>query len=149
VAHAGAASGDLLVGVPRERSASDPGRRLVQRGAILLAAIALTPRGHRTWDTLRGPPLEPGHTHIPRELKLIAPTARWMASKVAAAVAAGGRPESPTLLLATFSAFAFPWAVPGFGRPGAYHALVAERRVGRPIAVLRSDHDRALHSSTA
>ena len=60
-------------------------------------------------------------------------------------MAAGGRPESLTLLLAAFSAFAFAPAVPGFGRPGAYHALVAERRVERPIAVLRSDHDRALH----
>ena len=62
-----------------------------------------------------------------------------------AAVAAGGRPESLTLLLAAFSAFAFAPAVPGFGRPGAYHALVAERRVERPIVVLRSDHDWALH----
>jgi len=35
--------------------------------------------------------------------------------------------------------------VPGFGRPGAYHAVLAERRVERSITVLRSDHDQALH----
>jgi hypothetical protein len=63
----------------------------------------------------------------------------------AAAILAGGRPESLTLLLSAFSAFAFAAEVPGFGRPGAYHPVVAEQRVARSIAVLRSDHDQALH----
>ena len=61
-----------------------------------------------------------------------------------AAVAASGRPESLTLLLAAFSAFAFAPKVPGVGGPGAYHGVVAERRVERPIIVLRSDHDQTL-----
>jgi len=60
-------------------------------------------------------------------------------------VLAGGRPESLTLLLAAFSAFAFAREVPGFGRPGAYHGLVAEPRVERSITVLHSKHDQALH----
>src|SRR5262245_30087555 len=63
----------------------------------------------------------------------------------ASAVLAGARPESLTLLLAAFSAFAFAPAVPGFKRPGVYHALVAQRRVERPIVVLRSDHGQARH----
>ena len=63
----------------------------------------------------------------------------------ATAVLAGGRPESLTLLLAAFSAFAFAREVPGFGRPGAYHGLVAEPRVARSITVLHSKHDQALH----
>jgi hypothetical protein len=57
----------------------------------------------------------------------------------ASAVLAGARPESLTLLLASFSAFAFAPAVPGSTRPGMYHALVTQRRVERPIIVLRSD----------
>jgi pimeloyl-ACP methyl ester carboxylesterase len=61
-----------------------------------------------------------------------------------AAVAAGGRPESLTLLLAAFSAFAFAPAVPGFRRRGVPRAR-GQRRVERPIVVLRSDHDWALH----
>jgi hypothetical protein len=63
----------------------------------------------------------------------------------ASAVLAGARPESLTLLLGAFSAFAFAPAVPGFKRPGVYHALVAQRRVERPIVVLRSDHGLVLH----
>src|SRR5262245_7262660 len=63
----------------------------------------------------------------------------------ASAVLAGARPESLTLLLAAFSAFAFAPAVPGFKRPGVYHALVAQRRVERPIVVLRVDHGQARH----
>src|SRR5262245_47029017 len=63
----------------------------------------------------------------------------------AAAVLAGARPESLTLVLAAFSAFAFAPAVPGFKRPGVYHALVAQRRIERPIIVLRSDHGQARH----
>jgi hypothetical protein len=45
----------------------------------------------------------------------------------AAAVLAGARPESLTLLLATFSAFAFAPAVPKGRGPGVYHALVTHR----------------------
>ena len=63
----------------------------------------------------------------------------------ASAVLAGARPESLTLLLATFSAFAFAPEVPGSKRPGVYHALVPQRRVERPIVVLHSDHDPAWH----
>jgi hypothetical protein len=61
----------------------------------------------------------------------------------AAAVLAGARPESLTLLRATFSAYAFAPAVPKGRGPGVYHALVTQRRVARPIIVLRADHDRA------
>lgn len=57
---------------------------------------------------------------------------------------AGARPESLTLLLGAFSAFAFAPEIPGFERPGFYHAVLAERRGAGPIVVLRSDHDRAL-----
>ena len=59
-------------------------------------------------------------------------------------VLGGVKPESLTLLLAAFSAFAFAPEVPGFDRPGFYCRVLAERRVAGPIAVLRSDHDQAL-----
>jgi hypothetical protein len=63
----------------------------------------------------------------------------------ASAVLAGARPESLTLLLGIFSAFAFAPAVPGFKRPGVYHALVAQRQVARPVVVLRSDHGKGVN----
>ena len=56
----------------------------------------------------------------------------------------GARPESLTLLLAAFSAFAFAPRVPGFRRPGFYHAVLADRQVQGPVVVLRSGHDTAL-----
>jgi hypothetical protein len=56
----------------------------------------------------------------------------------------GARPESVTLLLAAFSAFAFAPDIPGFDRSGFYHRVLAERRIAGPIVVLRSDHDTAL-----
>jgi hypothetical protein len=59
-------------------------------------------------------------------------------------VLGGARPESLTLLLAAFSAFAFAPEVPGFDGPGFYHRVLAERRIDGPIVVLRSDHDTAL-----
>jgi alpha-beta hydrolase superfamily lysophospholipase len=46
-------------------------RKLVtflRRGAVVLAAIALTVLGIRAWDSQRGPPLEPWHTYVPREM---------------------------------------------------------------------------------
>ncbi len=66
------------------------------------------------------------------------------AKLVTSAVLGGARPESLTLLLAAFSAFAFAPEVPRFDRPGFYCRLLAERQVQGPIAVLRSDHDTAL-----
>ncbi len=60
------------------------------------------------------------------------------------AVLGGARPESLTLLLAAFSAFAFAPEIPRFDRPGFYHHVLAERQVRGPIVVLRSDHDTAL-----
>jgi pimeloyl-ACP methyl ester carboxylesterase len=57
---------------------------------------------------------------------------------------AGARPESLTLLLAAFSAFAFAPEIPGFDRPGFYARVLAERRIAGPLVVLRSDHDTAL-----
>jgi hypothetical protein len=63
---------------------------------------------------------------------------------LASAVLGGARPQSLTLLLAAFSAFAFAPEVPGYDRPGVYHPVLAEARVGGPIVVLRSRHDRAL-----
>ncbi len=66
------------------------------------------------------------------------------AKLVASTVLGGARPESVTLLLAAFSAFAFAPEIPGFDRPGFYYRVLAERRVGGPIVVLRSDHDTAL-----
>ncbi len=66
-------------------------------------------------------------------------------AKLAASTVLGGaRPESLTLLLAAFSAFAFAPEIPGFDGPGFYHRLLAEQRVDGPIVVLRSDHDTAL-----
>jgi hypothetical protein len=66
------------------------------------------------------------------------------ATLLSSAVLGGARPESLTLLLAAFSAFAFAPEVPGFGRPGRYHRVVAERQVQGPVVVLRSDHDTGL-----
>jgi hypothetical protein len=63
----------------------------------------------------------------------------------ASAVLGSARPESLTLLLAAFSAFAFAPEVPGFRRPGVYRAVVTQRRVERPIVVVRSEHNAALH----
>ena len=60
------------------------------------------------------------------------------------AVLGGARPESLTLLLGAFSAFAFAPEIPRFDRPGFYHRVLAERQVQGPIVVLRSDHDTAL-----
>jgi hypothetical protein len=60
-------------------------------------------------------------------------------------VLGGVRPDSLTLLLGAFSAFAFAPEVPGFDeRPGVYHRVLADQQVRGPIVVLRSDHDRAL-----
>ena len=66
-------------------------------------------------------------------------------AKLVTSIALGGaRPESVTLLLAAFSAFAFAPEIPGFDRPGFYYRVLAERRIDGPIVVLRSDHDAAL-----
>ena len=66
-------------------------------------------------------------------------------AKLVTSIALGGaRPESVTLLLAAFSAFAFAPEIPGFDRPGFYYRVLAERRIAGPIVVLRSDHDTAL-----
>ena len=66
-------------------------------------------------------------------------------AKLVTSIALGGaRPESVTLLLAAFSAFAFAPEIPSFDRPGFYHRVLAERRIAGPIVVLRSDHDTAL-----
>jgi hypothetical protein len=66
------------------------------------------------------------------------------AKLVTSIVLGGVRPDSVTLLLAAFSAFAFAPEIPRYGRPGFYHRVLAERMVNGPIVVLRSDHDRAL-----
>jgi hypothetical protein len=63
---------------------------------------------------------------------------------VTSAVAGGVTPDSLTLLLGAFSAFAFAPEVPGFHRPGLYHALLDGGRLWGPIVVLRSAYDRAL-----
>jgi alpha-beta hydrolase superfamily lysophospholipase len=44
------------------------GLRILKRGAVLLAAIAVTLIAVRIYDTQRGPPLELWHTHAPPEL---------------------------------------------------------------------------------
>jgi hypothetical protein len=68
------------------------------------------------------------------------------AKLVTSAVLGGLQPESVTLLLAAFSAFAFAAEVPGYDRPGFYHRVLDERLVDGPIAVLRSEHDAALRA---
>ncbi len=66
-------------------------------------------------------------------------------AKLATSATLGGaRPDSLTLLLGAFSAFAFAPEIPGSDRPGFYHRVLAERQVHGPIVVLRSDHDAAL-----
>jgi hypothetical protein len=59
-------------------------------------------------------------------------------------VLGGAAPQSLTLLLGAFSAFAFAPEIPGFDHAGFYHRVLAERRVAGRIVVLRSDHDTAL-----
>ncbi len=66
------------------------------------------------------------------------------AKLVTSMVLGGARPDSVTLLLAAFSAFAFAPQIPRYRRPGFYHRVLAEQMVNGPIVVLRSDHDRAL-----
>ena len=66
------------------------------------------------------------------------------AKLVTSAVLGGSRPDSLTLLLGAFSAFAFAAEIPRFDRPGFYHRVLAERHVQGPVVVLRSDHDTAL-----
>ena len=58
----------------------------------------------------------------------------------------GLQARSLTLLQAAFSAFSFAPEVPDTDRPGFYHRLLAEQRVSDTIAVLYSQHDRALTS---
>ena len=45
--------------------------KLLKRGAVLLAVIALTLLAVRAFDSQRGPPLERWHTYIPRELTAV------------------------------------------------------------------------------
>lgn len=66
------------------------------------------------------------------------------AKLLTSAVLGGVRPESLVLLQAAFSAFAFAREVPGYGRPGFYHRLLADRLVSGPVVALRSVHDAAL-----
>lgn len=66
------------------------------------------------------------------------------AKLLTSAVLGGVRPQSLTLLLAAFSAFAFAPDIPSFDRPGFYHRVLEEEQVRGPIVVLRSTHDRAL-----
>jgi hypothetical protein len=66
------------------------------------------------------------------------------AKLVTSAVLGGARPQSLTLLLGAFSAFAFAPAVPGIDRPGFYHRILADEQVRGRIVVLRSRHDTAL-----
>jgi hypothetical protein len=84
------------------------------------------------WRSLSRPPL----------LHLIGHS--FGAALVTSMALGGARPASLTLLLATFSAFAFAPSIPGFRRPGFYYPVLAEGRVDGPIVVLRSNHDRAL-----
>lgn len=79
--------------------------------------------------------------HAPR-LHLIGHS--FGAKLVTSVVLGGARPDSVTLLLAAFSAFAFAPEIPRYKRPGFYHRVLAEHMVDGPIVVLRSDHDRAL-----
>jgi hypothetical protein len=66
------------------------------------------------------------------------------ASLLTAAVLAGLRPASLTLLQGVASAFAFAEHVPGTGRAGSRRRLLAGAFVDGPIAVVHSVHDRAL-----
>ena len=68
------------------------------------------------------------------------------AKLVASAVLGGLQADSLILLLGAFSAFAFADEVPGTRRPGAYRRVVSEGLVRGPIAVLFSEHDRALRT---
>jgi hypothetical protein len=103
-----------------KRRAGDVGERL---GRECLASL---------WSTLRNKP----------RLHLVGHS---FGGKLAtSAVLGGARPESLTLLLGAFSAFAFAPEIPRFDRPGFYHRVLAERQVHGPIVVLRSDHDTAL-----
>jgi alpha-beta hydrolase superfamily lysophospholipase len=43
--------------------------KLLTRGALLLAVLAVTVLAIRVWDSQRGPRLERWHTYVPRELK--------------------------------------------------------------------------------
>jgi hypothetical protein len=97
-------------------------------------ADAIGERLGREWMA----PLWHGFPRAPR-LHLIGHS--FGARLVTSAVLGGARPESLTLLLGSFSAFAFAPQVPGFGRPGRYYRVIAERQVDGPIVVLRSDHD--------
>jgi len=66
------------------------------------------------------------------------------AALLTSSVLGGIRPQSLTLLLGTFSAFAFAPGVPGMARPGFYRRVLSEDRVQGPIVVLHSRHDMAL-----
>ncbi len=61
----------------------------------------------------------------------------------------GVRPQSLTLLLGAFSAFAFAPEVPGRARPGFYRRVLTDGHVRGPIVVLHSRHDTALRASYA
>jgi hypothetical protein len=66
------------------------------------------------------------------------------AKLMTSAVLGGVRPQSLTLLLATFSSFAFSPDIPNFDRSGGYRRVLEEEQVRGPIVVVRSSHDRAL-----
>jgi hypothetical protein len=87
-------------------------------------------------------PLWPARGARPPRLHLIGHALG--AQLLTAAVGAGVRPESLTLLQAALSAFAFARRVPGTDRPGRYYPLLIERAVRGPITVLHSAHDRTL-----
>jgi hypothetical protein len=66
------------------------------------------------------------------------------ATLLTSSVLRGIRPESLTLLLGAFSAFAFAPEVPGPARPGLYRRVLSDDRIQGPIVALHTRHDSAL-----
>jgi len=66
------------------------------------------------------------------------------ATLLTSSVLGGIRPQSLTLLLGAFSAFAFAPEIPATARPGLYRRVLSDDHVRGPVVVLHSRHDMAL-----
>lgn len=131
------ALGRLLAGAERER------------GGLIspfqaLSFWAMKRRAGDVGERLGRECLAPLWRSFPRAPRLHLVGHSFGAKLVTSAVLGGARPESLTLLLGAFSAFAFAPEIPRYARPGFYHRVLAERLVRGPVVVLRSDHDTAL-----
>jgi hypothetical protein len=122
----------------------------LQRGAVPLSAFqalsfwTMKRRAGDVGESFGRSVLAPLWNSLPKAPRLHLIGHSFGAKLLTSAILGGVTPDSLTLLLGAFSAFAFAPEVPGFHRPGLYHSLLDGGRLWGPIVVLHSTHDRAL-----